>query len=630
MIFSANGLNLFFNKTTFGVERLTVDGDPELLSWVRGKTFGLPIGNNFLLDSTYEQGTFVGKFLFFSEVTCHVTVTARDGTISFRYLFKNEGKQKVELSEGDLGIYAPFNDHFDEPELSLRRRVHAHVRTQGCAFVYCERYSGDMPSLAFVMTEGECFSYELERGAGEGTRGEIMLRFPAMTLNVGETYACEFLLFPCHDRDDFFRKADEYGFLTVRASDLSVFSGEEILLSSSLAQYLEIDSEKVSFEGGRCRFVAKGIGEHRAKIFSDKQSTELVYYVIPDDLIENRIRFVTERQYLSDGAYEGAFTAYDHRSGDRVVRSGVRSPFCLGGFRATPLLLLLREARLGSLSADLLPVVERSLAFYDREIYRGGEVSDDVGGKRTTFFKRYYNYPLFAAIKYEEYRYGGDLSALMQAAVILCNLYKSGSVYEVTPARQIVEALREREKNALADELIECVKAAADRLIAEGNKYAPFKGLPYGPEIVYGALSTLLDAYFLTGKEYYLMTAKEHLLRLECFAFPSVDYATADVPEIFQRDRGNGLIYDMSPHFTAVHFAVLYEKYYQATKEVKYLDLARRITKACLSLFDENGGAHRSKSAPRCVNGQALSSKEEISYGEDVVLYHYDLLFGRK
>ena len=203
-------------------------------------------------------------------------------------------------------------------------------------------------------------------------------------------------------------------------------------------------------------------------------------------------------------------------------------------------------------------------------------------------------------------------------------------MYEVTPARQIAQALYEEGKDVLADELAESIKKAADHLISSGNKYAPFKGLSYGPEIVYGALSTLLDAYFLTQNEYYLLTAKEHLLRLDTFSFPSAYYATQDVPEIFQQDRGNGLTYDMSPHFTAVHFAVVYEKYYEATGEMKYHDLAYRITKAALSLFEENGGGHRSKAAPRCLNDSPLPSFEEISYGEDVVLYHFDLLFGRK
>ena len=167
-------------------------------------------------------------------------------------------------------------------------------------------------------------------------------------------------------------------------------------------------------------------------------------------------------------------------------------------------------------------------------------------------------------------------------------------------------------------------------MIKSGNKYASFKGLPYGPEIVCGALSTLLDAYFLSGKEYYLQTAKEHLARLETFSFPSLDYATDEVPEIFQRDRGSGLTYDMSPHFTAVHFVVVYEKYFRATGETRYRDLTERILRASLTLFDKSGRSVRSKAAPRLVNDLPLKEGEQISCGEDVVLYHFGLLFARK
>ena len=66
MIFSAAGLTLYFNKTTFGVERLSVDGDPETLSWVYGKNFALPYGNNFLLKSNFAGGKFTAEFLYFS------------------------------------------------------------------------------------------------------------------------------------------------------------------------------------------------------------------------------------------------------------------------------------------------------------------------------------------------------------------------------------------------------------------------------------------------------------------------------------------------------------------------------------------------------------------------------------
>ena len=630
MILSAAGLILYFNKTTFGVERLSVDNDPEALSFVYGKTFGLPSGNNFLVKSDFTSAGFSGEFLYFSEIVCSLVVKQKGEAISFSYEFKNEGKKAVELQEGDLGVYTPFFDRFDSPEISLRRRVHAHVRTQGATHVFCERYSGELPALGLVMVKGECYSYALERGAHKGERGEIQLRLPAMTIAPQQSYTCEFLLFPCNGREDFFAKADGFGFLTATAEDLAVFEGEDVIFRSAHATSLEAEAGSVPFVDGVCRVKATGVGEHKVTICSEDQKLCATYYVLSEDVALKRARFVTERQYFAEGKFRGAFTAYDHRTDEKLVRGGVRSPFSLGGFRAAPLLFLLREARKGTLPADIKPQMEDAIAFYDREIYRGGEVSDDVGGKRARFFKKYYNYPLYAAIKFEEYCYFGDLDALVQSAVILSNLYKSGSVYEVTMAESIVKALREENKISLADELTNLISGAADKLIASGNKYASFKGLPYGPEIVYGALSTLLDAYVLTGREYYLLVAEEHIVRLQTFAFPSLSYATNEVPEIFQCDRGIGFAYDMSPHFTAIRFSEVYEKYYRATGKEVFLSLARRIAKACLTLFSETGAGRRSKAAVAVINDLPLSPYEEISCGEDVVLYHFDLLFGRK
>ena len=630
MIFSAAGLTLYFNKTTFGVERLSVDGDPETLSWVYGKNFALPYGNNFLLKSNFTGGKFTAEFLYFSEIVCSVTVTQKEGAVSFAYSFKNEGKNKVDLKEGDIGVYTPFFDRFDDPEISLRRRVHAHVRAQGATYIYCEKYSDDLPALGLVMTKGECYSYALERGAYKGERGEIILCLPAMTLAPQENYDCEFLLFPCGGREDFFKKASVSGLLTATCDDLTVFEGEEVVFRSDNGAVLQTEEGEVPFVDGVCRVTAKGFGEHRVTICSENKKLCASYFVLSRDLLKNRIRFVTEKQQLAEGKFRGAFAAYDRQNDEVVIKSGVRSPFNLSGFRAAPLLLLLREWQKGELSEELKQKTEEAIAFYDREIYRGGEVSDDVNGKRARFCKKYYNYPLFSAIKYEEYLCSGDPGALMQSAVILCNLYKSGSVYEVTSAERVVNALRKEGKDSLAEQLTELISEAADKIIASGNKYASFKGLSYGPEIVYGALSTLLDAYFLTGKEYYLLVAEEHVSRLSNFSFPSLSYATSDVPEIFQSDRASGLVYDMSPHFTAVRFAEVYKKYARATGEEQYLALSRRIASACLTLFEEKGVGRRSKTAVATVNGFTLPPYEEISCGEDVVLYHFDLLFGRK
>ena len=627
MIFSTAGLEFFFNRTTFGVERLSVKGDAERLSWVRGREFGLPAGNNFLEKSTYEAGKCVGRFLFFSGLTCTLTVTGEGEAVRFRYLYKNDTKKTIRTEVGELGIYLPFNDEFTDPVIALRRRVHAHIRTQGGTYIYCERYSGDLPAMGLVVTKGESQSYSLERGAKRASRGTFVLELPAISFAEGEEYEFEFVLFPCTGREDFYKKAEEYGLLTATASELAVFSGEEIVVKSANASTLTTEKGEIPFVDGECRFVAEGEGEKTAIISGKEQSLLLRYFVLHPDLKEKRLSFLTERQYLSEGKYAGAFTAFDHTSDRQVLRKGVRSPFSLAGFRAAPLLLLLREGQAGILPPERKRILDDAIAFYDREIYRGGEVSDDVGGKRTRLFKRYYNYPLYATIKYEEYRYADDLVCLIQAATILVNLYKSGSLYEVAPVLPVVEALKKEGKVSLAAELGDVVLTAADTLIKSGNKYASFKGLPYGPEIVYGALSTLLDAYFLSDKEYYLQTAKEHLARLETFSFPSLDYATDQVPEIFQRDRGSGLTYDMSPHFTAVHFAVVYEKYFRATGESRYRDLAERILRASLTLFDKTGRSVRSKAAPRLLNDLPLKTGEQISCGEDVVLYHFGLLF---
>ena len=61
----------------------------------------------------------------------------------------------------------------------------------------------------------------------------------------------------------------------------------------------------------------------------------------------------------------GAFTAFDPVSSRQVVRGGVRSPFSLGGTRATPLFLLLRAGEKGAVPAEKRAKIDASVAFYD-------------------------------------------------------------------------------------------------------------------------------------------------------------------------------------------------------------------------------------------------------------------------
>ena len=628
MTFSAAGLSLYFNKTTFAVERLSADSDPEALSYVTGRTFGLPYGNNFITESTFSEKSYSAEFLYFNEVVCTLVVQERQGSISFSYVFRNDGKELLDIKEGELGIYLPFMDSYDEASLSLRRRVHAHLRTQGCAYAYCERYSGASPSLGMVMTEGRSYSYALEAGLGKRARGETILRLPAMKLSPGDVYSCELRFFLCKDKEEFFRTAEGFGFLMATANELVTEEGGEIVFRSSRAKSLSVAGKEILFEGGVARITASGEGEHTYTIRGEEQELLGSYYVLPKDIPARRARFVIEHQYIGDGAFRGAFAALDRASDGIVIRRGVHSPLNLGGYRAAPLIFLLHEGAKGRLAEKYKPIAKQAIAFYDEAFYRGGEVMDDVR-KRARFHKGYRHYPLFAAIKYEEYLYSGNLTALMTSAVILSELFKNSAPYTLTPVTLVVEALKKEGKNLLAEELVEALSLWAEKLLKE-DLYQAFKGYDYSEDILCGALCALLDLRSLTGEERYLSKAKELLPTISAFSFPSLEYASDFVPETFMYDVGQDTVRDVSTHDKAMHFAVAYYKYYAMTGEEEYLALSRKIALSCLTLFDDRGGAHPAKAAVKLVNDKELPSYHEISFGEDVVLYLFDLLFGSK
>ena len=628
MVFSAAGLTLYFNKSTFGVERMAADEDPEALSFVSGKNFGLPCGNNFLLKSEYSDKSFIGEFLYFNEIVCTLVVSEKEGTISFRYTFKNEGKDAVDLAEGDLGIYLPFLDRCDDVELSLRRRVHAHLRTQGSCYACCERYSGTFPSLGMVMTEGESYSYASENSSRAGARGEMILRLPAMKLLPQHSYSAELRFYLCNGREEFFEKAASLGLLCVPESDLTVYEGEEIILRSERAELLRTEDITLPFKGGIARIIASGVGEHTFEISDGQKKLAGSYYVLPKNIAERRADSIFERQFLREGKFAGGFTAYDRLNDEMLFGGGVHSPFRFGGESAAALIFLLREGAEGNLSEKKREMVDRALAFYDREIYRGGEVADEAGGKRARFSKGYDHYPLFAAIKYEQYRYTGELAPLMQSAVILSEYFEKAPFYVLTPVSMIAEALRKEGKGRIADEMIEKLSHGAEQLLSKDEK--AFRAIPFSAAFVCGAVSTLLDLYAMTKKAEYLENAKNYLPMLDAFCFPSLSYATDCVPILSECDLGKGVIYDMSPHYSDIRFAVVYERYFAVTGEEKYHLSAEKIARASLTLFGEKGASCRGKAAAAVLNDRELSPYEEISCGEDIVLYYFNLLFERK
>ncbi|GEM_PF-2070934 len=633
MKFSRAGLELDFNRTTFGVERAYLVGDPTRFCFVRGKNFALPSGNNFLVKSNFSEDAFSAEFQYFSDLTARLTVQESEFGVSFRYVFTNEGKKPIALEEGDIGFYAGLNDSFASPEIALKRRLRAHVRLGvPFSYIYPVRASGSGPVLSLVVTKGEIASYSLEREFREEDSGEIVLNFPAMELSPNDRFECEFVLFPSDGRWDFEEKAAKLGAEEIKAYDLVGFEGDFASIRAPQALYLESEGEKISFKDGECAYLLRGEGEKQISVVFENRTYPVTTFTVSRNICKKRAEFLIENQRISEGPLRGAFCAYDRVERKQIVNKKKKSEFSLCGAAAAPLLFLLSSLNEGEIFVDsVTTALNDSLDFYDREIFSDAFVSSEKK-KRVRLFERKKNAdrPFAAAIKFEEYLYKKDLSYLIESATILTSYLESGEIGSPIIASEVFFALKREEKEAIASSLKEAIVKAADAIACGGNGYSCSSKAPFTPEKIAGVLSLLSDAYLLTKNSYYLILAEDHLARLNAFFAPSLSYAEDSIPFSVARDYASGSVGRYSPSVEAAAVAYAFDRFARASSDPSYKLRAEHILKGCLTLFDKNGEAARGRLSPKKVNDKDLSLYPQISFGEDVILYYFNLLFKRR
>lgn len=627
-----NNFKVDFNKANGAIEGLRLVSDSTCFNWVESRNgYGIPYGNAFLLKSETGDNTIKLTYQYFSElqliITRELTV---DGMVE-QYSFVNNGKDTLHFTEGELGIFMPFNDSFDTAEVSLMRRCHSHIWCGGnTAYIYNLRMNGDNPNVGLVMTKGYITSYGIEKTFLKGDRGDFVMLLPETDIPSGGSVSLDFLVFYYSSYEDFEEIVRDKGGCICTADCYTPEVGDSISVTAYGANSVVSGGVTYKIEGGKCDVVINDEGEQRIVVnYSDKQTFININAFSKKEKLPVRAKFAVNNQMVKSGRLEGAFLSYDNANCRTIYKAGRRSRFNTAGCHPTTLLAIVRGVNAGILNKnDYDDIIDKSMSFYDRELIKGGEIADDIGKRRVKFAKKYYTYPLFVAIKLEYYKYSGDINSLVQAAVIMKNYYSSGAMYELTPVFPLIREIRRAGENALADELQDMLTSCADDIINNGCKYANVCGLMFSHQIVTAASAVLCDAFALTGKQYYLMNAREHLAKLMLFDGIQPDFRLNSVAVIYHSDKLCKKAYgDETPHFINSDSALAYYKYYKVTNDVEFLNKAKRNISACLTLFDKEGKGNRSHTEPLMVNGIKSRGYEQISGGEDIIMYYYSLIF---
>ena len=186
-----------------------------------------PYKMNWLRDD-YVYGDIKGP----TELIWQVVKSREDDVVHTKIEITNPGTKPYFTNRESIGIYFPLVDKYDDSEISLTRRCHAHIFCgKQISYICALRMGGEAPHLGMVLTKGSLAGYSIIRDVMKRSndRGCFVLHPDAMTFAAGETKCIEWTIFPHEGKDDFKEKMKCYQpcFVEVKADRYVIFQGEK-------------------------------------------------------------------------------------------------------------------------------------------------------------------------------------------------------------------------------------------------------------------------------------------------------------------------------------------------------------------------------------------------------------------
>ncbi|AEF81787.1 hypothetical protein [Leadbettera azotonutricia] len=552
------------------------------------------------------------------------------GAVKESYTFANTAKFPVFTVLGDIGIYAPFNDSYDEASICLKNRCHAHIWCGGTSsYAMCLRMNGQGPHLGLILTKGSLGAYSVERdlSLSSNDRGDFILHPAPIKLESGETYTLSWELFWHQGKDDFYRKLREYpSFIEIEADHFVIFEGEKSNLGIKkrdnqpklelLPQNEAAEQSERSF--GEQRYTARGSGvEAWCRI-----------HKLPPlwDLAEKRCAYIVKNQqhYGLGSPLDGAYLIYDNEEGHSYY--GHRNDHNGGRERIAMGVLIARYLRRRP-NADFEASLKKYVAYALRELFdsENGTVFNDIN--RDDSCQRLYNYPWFA-------RFLLELNGLWKESAYLRYMFKALNDFYVRggqhfyaigiPMAESLAKLEEAGLSAEAERLKVYFLAHADAILQNGLDY-PAHEVKYEQSIVASAADILFQAYRISKEAKYLEGAKKQLETLALFNGRQPDsrlYETA----IRHWDGywfGKRQLYgDTFPHYWSALTGMAYAQLYKASGDTEALDIAEHSLRGVLGLFAPDGSASCARLYPLKVNGAPADFLDPWANDQDWGLYY--------
>lgn len=634
-VLQAADYRIEIDTETGGIRSFVHPHDPHGMNWVEGKqlwgsfTFGDPANRNSA--PAHVETLVTGSIASVSTYTSPgMSIKVErgfqsQGIFQEKITFVNQTSLPQSFGPGDLGIFATFNDNYQDAGTCHTGRCHTHIWCgESTSYVCALRMGGEAPHLGLVLTSGRLFGYSVWREENSNDRGDFILLPSLFSLKPNEAYELSWVMFWHDGADDFYRKASSVpGFIKTLADEYAIFPGETFSVSAESkrdwnALKLTVNNQQLDYVIGNdsvaAAFRPDQPGEYTFtfRIGNDRTFIKGICLPTLEEIAGARCRYIAGRQqYIDESSpLQGAYLIYDKETNSTYY--GQRHDYNAGrervGMGALIALYLSRMKGARTDHSELEQSLDLYYNFIRRELYdeHSGAVYNNVG--RNAEWHRLYNYPWIAVLQMELFKLKGEKKYLEHMVQTILAYYRNDGhkFYCIgMPMLESVQLLNEQGMTVESNNLLALYQKHADMIVDNGIHYPPHE-VYYEQSIVAPAASYTAEMYLLTGEERYLHSAKQHIRILSLFNGEQPDYRLNRVA-IRHWDGywfGKRRLYgDTFPHYWSTLTAVAYKYYYQATGETEYDRQANTILRNNLCLFDRDGFGSSAYVYPFSING---------------------------
>ncbi len=569
-----------------------------------------------------------------------------DGNLREKYSFKNTTEFPIGFKRTDIGIYTTFNDNYEDTDICIEEKCHAHIFCgEEASYVMAMQMGGRAPHLGIKVIKGSIVSYSVERDLSEESndRGDFILHPDLPILQPEETVEVEWELFWFLDKEDFRKKLMEtHGFPVVNSKQFTYFIGETIKFDVVAAGVFKEEEIQIKYKNREipfalryegdttivtCEYLVNSAEEIKIEIKFAERTTHVNFLGRKPlyEMIEERCRFIVEKQqYHNEGSFlDGAYLIYDNEEKKQYYshlddHNGGRERICMG--------ILLARYLQKKENAAFLKSLKKYISYIYRELYddKTGFVYNDVN--RNLDWHRLYNYPWMSVFQLELYRLFKDKKYLGDSFRTMERYYKEGGgkFYGIAiPAIELLNYLKLENMKEEAEAFEKDFTAHALHILENGLHYPPFE-VRYEQSIVAPAVSCLIQAYEITKDKGFLEEAEKQMAVLELFNGEQPDYNQYEVAirhwdgRWFGKYRNYG---DTYPHYWSSLTGMDFIQYSKIMGNEKYKEKAKASFRGCLSLFGTDGSASCAMVYPEMVNGKKGHYYDPWANDQDWALY---------